>query len=136
MDCATLRRKLRTAPGLPLREKLWVVILIPLSFFIYLSLHKTHFKFFSRFLGRRYENYPLSTIVGVHKEIPARGIEKTIEPVSRNTPWETKCLVQVCMAKVLLFCYRIPCVIHLGAYLTDDNGKPLKAHALKSRPQQ
>jgi len=62
-------------------------------------------------------------------------IGRISELVSKYTPWESKCLVQVLMVRALLAYYHIPYVMHLGVTkaMAQESGEEgdsiMKAHA-------
>lgn len=57
----------------------------------------------------------------------ARQISKMVERVSRYTPWESKCLVQAVVGKILLRRQGISNTLYLG--VGKDEGNALIAHA-------
>ena len=122
-------RKCRNAWGLPLREKIWLVLLYPYSGIIQASLHLFPFKFFSKALGVHYQNHTLSTVVSEEQRLLAWRIGRIIELATRATPWNAKCLVQATMARSLLGYYHIPYVLHIGARIVPEEPIQMKAHA-------
>tara|TARA_R110002167_G_scaffold81044_3_gene222175 strand:- start:111 stop:599 length:489 start_codon:yes stop_codon:yes gene_type:complete len=122
-------RKSRTAWKLPLREKVWLILLFPYSGFIRASTYIFPFRIFSKALGLHYQNHTLSTVVTEQQRMLAWRIGKIVELATRATPWEAKCLVQAAMARTLLGYYHIPYVLHIGARITHEESEPLKAHA-------
>lgn len=126
---SALTRKLRNAWHLPWQEKLWMVLLYPYSGLIRVSMTLFHFRRWSKVLGVHYQNVTLSPLVTEQQRMKAWRIGRIVELTARLTPWESKCLVQAVMARTLLGIYGIPYILHLGAVMTDDQFKPLKAHA-------
>ena len=124
-----LVRKFRSAWCLPLREKLWILLLYPYSGFIRASMYLFHFRVLSRALGHHHQNYTLSPLVSEFQQLRAWRIGRIVELTARYTPWESKCLVQAAMARTLLGLYGIPYILHIGALMTHDDIEPLKAHA-------
>lgn len=57
----------------------------------------------------------------------ARRVGRVVETVSRRTPWESKCLVQAVVGKILLRRRGIGNTLYLG--VDRDDGKSLVAHA-------
>jgi len=54
-------------------------------------------------------------------------ISKAVKTVSRNTPWESKCLVQALTAKYMLKKRGIKSTVYFG--VAKDEEKDIKAHA-------
>lgn len=129
MTLRVLARKLRNAWRLPLHEKLWILLLYPYSGIIRASMTLFHFRTLSKALGQHYQNVTLSPVVTEAQRMKAWRIGRIVELTARMTPWESKCLVQAAMARTLLGFYGIPYILHIGALMTDDETKPLKAHA-------
>ncbi len=123
------KKKLGSFWRLPWREKAWLFILFPISGFIRLSLLTIRFRWLVRSLGQHYKNHQVSSLVSQQELDVAWRIGRITALVARYTPWQSKCLVQAVMARILLNFYHIPHVICLGARLTGDHTDPMKAHA-------
>ncbi len=124
-----LRDKSSTFWHLPQREKAWFFLLIPLSGAVRLVLCVMPFNWYARHLGEHHKNYQLSPLVSSSELERARGIGRTIALVSRYTPWQSKCLVQAVMARIMLGYYGIPYIMHLGTKLTRESSSSMKGHA-------
>ena len=71
-----------------------------------------------------------------HSEMPEQKdrqsvqlIRKAIRRAARRTPWESACLVQSLVARIMLQKRDIPGVIYLGVAAAQTEKTPLKAHA-------
>ncbi len=124
-----LSSKLRTAWGLPLREKAWCLLFFPYSGVIRLALLTLRFRWMARWLGKQHENYQFSPLVTACEMQLAWRIGRIAELVARFTPWQSKCLVQAILVRSLLGYYGVPYVMHLGARLTGEPSEAMKAHA-------
>ena len=122
-------KKFRSAWRLPLREKLWIVFLYPISGVIRAALIVVPFRVLSRGFGQHRLNRTLSTLVSEPQKLLAWRIGRIVELTARYTPWESKCLVQAVMVRLMCRLYHIPYVLHIGALLTHNKDEPMKAHA-------
>jgi hypothetical protein len=122
-------KKIRSAWCLPLREKIWLLLLYPYSGLVRAAILVFPFRLLARCLGQHHQNYQLSPLVSESQQKLAWRIGQITELTARYTPWKSQCLVQAIMAKSLLGFYRVPYVVHLGAKMTTEAKKPMKAHA-------
>ncbi|WP_404392335.1 lasso peptide biosynthesis B2 protein [Pseudoalteromonas phenolica] len=129
MSLILLIKKLPKLFTLPAKEICWFLMLFPLSGLIRAMLLFVPFKFYRSLLGAHYDKVQLSSLVLDSEKQLAWRIGILVKLVSRYTPWESMCLVQAIMARVLFGYYGIPYVLHLGVKLTQDNKEPIKAHA-------
>lgn len=83
------------------------------------------FRWLSKVLGRHMRESPMKE--GAAESALARMIGRGIETVSRYTPWESKCLVQAIVGKMMLRQYGIANTLYLG--VGRDEGNSLIAHA-------
>ncbi|TQV85348.1 lasso peptide biosynthesis B2 protein [Aliikangiella sp. M105] len=123
-----LVQKIRSAYNLPFREKFWFLFLYPYSGLIRAMILLIPFRKIAMYLGKYHHNYQLSCLASDKQLGIARRIGHVIKLVARYTPWDSKCFVQVIMARTLLGWYQIPYVIHFGARLTRQKKKPMTAH--------
>lgn len=126
---STVLNKARTAWRLPVREKLWLLLLYPYSGLIRAAILILPFKRLSPYLGQHYQNCELSPLVSESQRLLAWRIGRITELTARYTLWDSNCLVQAFMARTLLEIYHIPYVVHLGAKMTGDTSGPMQAHA-------
>ena len=125
-----LARKAATAWRLPIEEKLWCLFLVPCSAAVRLAIWALPFKRVAVFLGSSIRGeQQLFWSVTESQEARGRRIGKMGRLVARYTPWETKCLAQAIMVRMLLGWYDIPCVIRIGVMKSEEPDDPLKAHA-------
>lgn len=83
------------------------------------------FRRLARVLGKHMQESPLQE--NSVKLETARQIGRVVETVSRYTPWESKCLVQAIVGKILLRQRGIANTLYLG--VGRDEEKNLAAHA-------
>lgn len=121
--------KIKTAWRLPLRDKLWILVMYPLSGVIRASILLLPFRWLSRYLGNHRQNLQFSPPASEQQQRLGRRIGQIASLISRYTPWESKCLVQAVLARTWLAFYGVPYVLYLGAKLTPDGEKPMTAHA-------
>lgn len=121
-------RKVKTAWQLPLREKLWILLMYPLSGVVRASTLLLPFRWLSRYLGDHRQNRQFFPQASEQQQLLGRRIGQIALLISRYTPWESKCLVQAMLAKTLLAYYGVPYVLYLGAKLTPAGEKPMTAH--------
>lgn len=122
-------RKFNTAWGLSFREKLWLVLLYPLSGFFRLCTLVIPFRWVAGFLGECQKGESVSRGATQEQEELAWRIGRMCALAARYTPWESKCLVQALMARCLLGCYGVPYVIRLGVGKGEEASEGIKAHA-------
>lgn len=115
-------RKFRKYLSMQNREKIWVVLLFFLSALARAVILTVPFRRITPYLGQHHQNAQMAVIVTDKQLHTARWIGRITEQTARNTPWQSKCLVQAIIAKCLLSYYNIPYVLHLGvAKSTADN---------------
>lgn len=122
-------KPVRTFIVLPLRQKLWFVLLFPLSGLCRCMILTLPFARYAWLLGERRGNDQLLLLAQPQAEQLAWRIGRIIEQVGRFTPWESKCLVQAILARAMCRWYGLPYVLHLGVARNQDIGNPLQAHA-------
>lgn len=122
-------KPLRTFLQLPLRQKLWFLLLFPLSGLVRAMILAIPFARYAWLLGERRGNDQLLMVAGPQAEHLGWRIGRIVEQVARFTPWESKCLVQAILARAMCRYYHLPYVLHLGVTRNQDQGNPLKAHA-------
>ncbi len=99
-----------------LYEKLWILLLYPLSGAIRAAMILMPFRYIAPLLGRYYQNIELSTIASTAQQQRAWRIGMVINVVSKYTLWESRCLVKATMASILLNYYNIPYCLYLGVF--------------------
>lgn len=82
------------------------------------------FRFLSAVLGKYMQESPVTEDNG--KLLAAKRIGRLIETASRYTPWESKCLVQAIVGKLMLRRRGVANTLYLG---TAREGQRLVAHA-------
>nr|WP_241696916.1 lasso peptide biosynthesis B2 protein [Mariprofundus sp. KV] len=122
-------RKCGTFLRMPIREKFWFFWIWLISGPIRAALLLLPFRKMAPMLGEHCSNLQLAAIASDEQKQQAWRIGRIVELAASYTPWESKCLVQACMASILLRRYGIPYVIHLGVTRGDGVQDALKAHA-------
>ena len=90
-------------------------------------MHKVKFSRYEKYLGERGEKASSSTVENQEEIIQT--VRKVVKATSKNTPWESKCMVQAISCKWLLKKYGIETTIYFGVQNDTDNPSKLKAHA-------
>ncbi|QIV95585.1 transglutaminase superfamily protein [Allofrancisella inopinata] len=129
MIAKKILRKLLTAFKMPLKRKIWFIILYPISGVARFASLTLSLKKIFWYLGYMYENKELCIPANEQQIIIAYKISKTATLVSKYVPWESKCLIEAIMVKTLLKYYKIPYVIHIGIKKYNQEEKPFLAHA-------
>jgi hypothetical protein len=124
-----LFNKVRIFLHFPLREKIWFVLLIVLSGIARTVILVLPFRWVMRYLGVQFQNKQLSVLVTPQQLQRAWRIGIITTAATNYTPWESKCLIQAMVARLLLSYYQIPYVIYIGMTRTNQPEAKLKAHA-------
>lgn len=124
-----LLRKLRTFAGFNHQQLLWLLPLYVLSGLMRLSLLVFPFRRIAPYLGQHHANMTMTLLLTEEQENLSRRMGTVIKTISQYTPWESKCLVQAMLARVVLGWYGIPHIIYLGANLSGPPENPMNAHA-------
>lgn len=96
-----------------------------LTGFVRLAILLLPFRWLTPILGKHMQESPAKE-ASVKFET-ARRVGRVIETVSRYTPWESKCLVQAIVGKIMLRRRGIANTLYLG--VGKDEKKSLTAHA-------
>lgn len=83
-------------------------------------------------MGDQYlQNRTLCVLVNDEQAAMASRMGKLMYSVSKNVPWESKCLTDALCVKWLLDRYKIPAVFYLGARINSDetSADAMQAHA-------
>ncbi|MEE9338383.1 MAG: lasso peptide biosynthesis B2 protein [Methylococcaceae bacterium] len=112
-----------------LREKIWFVLLFVLSGIARVAVLVFPFRWVMRYLGAQFQNKQLSVLVTQQQLELAWRIGVITTVATKYTPWESKCLIQAMVARLLLSYYEIPYVIYIGMTRTKQPEAALKAHA-------
>ncbi len=124
-----LLHKLRTLAGFNHQQLLWFAPLYVLSGLMRLALLVLPFRRIAPWLGRHHANMTMTLLLTEEQENLSRRMGTVIRALSKYTPWESKCLVQAMLARVVLGYYGIPHVIYLGVNQSGPPEKPMNAHA-------
>ena len=112
-----------------LREKIWFVLLFVLSGIARAAILVLPFRWVMRYLGTQFQNKQLSVLVTEQQLEQAWRIGIITKVATKYTPWQSKCLVQAMVARLLLSYYKIPYVMFIGMTRTKQPEAKLKAHA-------
>ncbi len=121
--------KFRVFLHFPLHEKIWFVLLVVLSGIARTAILVFPFRWVMHFLGTQFQNKQLSVLVTQQQLEQAWRIGIITTTATKYTPWDSKCLVQAMVARLLLSYYKIPYVIYIGMTRTKLPEAALKAHA-------
>lgn len=120
-----LNRRVIRFFGLPWREQLLFIEAFCLTGVVRLAILLIPFRWMAPALGKHMFESPMKE--DSIKLVTAIRIGWIVETASRHTPWESKCLVQAIVGKILLRQYGIANTLYLG--VQRDDGKKLVAHA-------
>ncbi|MCC5879145.1 MAG: lasso peptide biosynthesis B2 protein [Idiomarina sp.] len=112
---------------MPLRKKLWFLLMWPLMGVCRAAILLLPFRFYRAVLGTSLGNTQLSVLVSDAQLRRAWQIGSAVELTARYTPWESKCLVQSIVCACWCRLYRVPYVVYLG--VRKDEQAAMKAHA-------
>jgi len=124
-----IKNKFSTFYTLSSRQKCWVLILLPYSGMLRFWLLFFPFQLLSITLGKQCSNLQLCSVINDNQLQCVDEIGQIIRLIERYSPWQSKCLIQVCLVAFLCRYYQIPYVIYLGVLKQDNINEPLKAHA-------
>lgn len=125
----TALRKIHTLVGFNRRQLVWLVPLFFLSGLMRLAILALPFRWIAPWLGQHYKNIVLTVLVTEEQEILSRQMGRVIQAICKYTPWESKCLVQAMLARVVLQRYGIPHIVFLGLARSVASESGLAAHA-------
>lgn len=111
-------------------EKMWVMFLICFSGLARAAILMLPFRWLSLLLGHYYHNIQLATLVTSFQLNRAKWIGRMTGQVARQTPWQSKCLVQAMMARCMLAYYGIPYVLYLGVNKAENHSEGQYSNAL------
>jgi hypothetical protein len=126
---SVLLHKLRTLAGFNQQQLLWFVPLYVLSGLMRLALLALPFRRIAPWLGQHHANMTMTLLLTEEQENLSRRMGTVIRTLSKYTPWESKCLVQAMLARIVLGYYGIPHVIYLGVNQSGPQENPMNAHA-------
>ena len=86
-------------------------------------------RYWSHYLGIYNQNIILSTIISSEQQKKAIYIGRSIQLVSKYTPWNSNCLVQAMVAKFWCSFYRIPYILHIGFIKSAQASNGYQGHA-------
>lgn len=118
----TSSEKLKFIIQLPLERKLWLICCFIGSIVCWFAIRILSPKKLAASLGHQYlSNRQVSVLATDVQATKASRIGKLMESVSKNVPWECKCLSEAICVKWLLNRYQIPSVFYLGARLQSPD---------------
>ncbi|WP_295456888.1 lasso peptide biosynthesis B2 protein [uncultured Thiodictyon sp.] len=122
-----VRRKAGAWQRMPWSEKGWFLVAYPLLGLARLALLSVPFRYIAPRLGQRLENVAVIPLATGRQITQAWHIGRAIRIAACYTPWESKCLAQAMVARVLLGLRRLPYALYLGVRKDDAAG--MAAHA-------
>jgi hypothetical protein len=120
-----LIKRLKKFFGMSWREQWLFMEAFCLTGIVRLAVLLLPFRWLSPFLGKHMQESLMNE--DVIKLEAAKRVGRVIETVSRYTAWESKCLVQAIVGKIMLRQRGISNTLYLG--VGRDDGKGLVAHA-------
>ncbi len=117
---------------LPGERKLWILVFLIGSILSWFAIRISSSKKLAKTMGDQYlQNRTLCVLATEEQALIASRMGKLMYSVSKNVPWESKCLTDALCVKWLLNRYKIPAVFYLGAKINDDDNhkNPMQAHA-------
>lgn len=120
-----LIRRIKKFFALSWRDRCLFIEAFYLTGLVRLAILLLPFRWLSRFLGVHMRESPMNE--DAKKIALAKWIGRMIEAVSRYTPWESKCLVQAIVGKIMLRRRGINNTLYLGVGRGEGHG--LVAHA-------
>ena len=124
---ALVWRKAGSWYHLPWPEKGWLLVAYPLLGLARLVLLGIAFRYVAPRLGQRLEHGAITPLATPRQITQAWHIGRAIRIAACYTPWESKCLAQAMVARVLLGLRRVPYALYLG--VRKDDGAGMAAHA-------
>lgn len=122
-----LLRKLRSWRGRPLAEKLWFGPAFLLLGIARAALLTVAFRRLAPLLGQGLQTAALVPLATEAEIVRALHIGRAVRLAANYTPWESKCLAQAMVARVLLGMKRLPYALYLGVSKSGDAN--MEAHA-------
>lgn len=112
---------------LPRNEKVWLLLIYPMSGVARVVILGLPFRWLAPILGEHYQNVQVSTLASDFQRKRAWRIGEVAALAAKYTPWESKCLVQASIAVLFYRYYKIPYILYLGVMKSEED--ELKAHA-------
>lgn len=125
----TLLRKILTLSRFSVHQWFWLVPFYILSGLFRAIVLTLPFRYLAPFLGHHNENAELAVICSPQQEQRARELGTIIRLLDRYTLWQSNCLVQAMLSRLVLSIYRIPHAVYLGVCADQEGDAGLKAHA-------
>lgn len=120
-------RKFRTFRLLPGFVIAWLIPCWLLLAFAKLAVLAVPFPRLAKRLGTPAGAQPFCLAVPPEIEDRARLIGKAVRIAAKYAPWNANCYPQALVARLLLGCWRAPCLIYFGVRHEDGTGA-MKAH--------
>jgi hypothetical protein len=122
-------KKITLITQLPLERKFWLLVCFIGSLLAWFAIRFISMRKLASLMGSYLENRQVAVIASDEQQIKASRIGRLMNTVSKNVPWECKCLSEALCVKWLLNYYKIPSVFYLGARLDSEDNNGMKAHA-------
>lgn len=124
----TLSEKFSHIFRLPLESKLWLATFVIGSLLSWLAIRISSSHKLARKMGAQHlQNRTLCVLANDEQCLKASRMGKLMYSVSKNVPWESKCLTDALCVKWLLDRYKIPAVFYLGAKIDNKNETSIDA---------
>ncbi|MFX4228799.1 MAG: lasso peptide biosynthesis B2 protein [Porticoccaceae bacterium] len=128
----TLSEKISHLLKLPAERKLWLLVFFIGSLLSWFAIRISNSQTLASKMGDQHlQNRTLCVLVNDEQAAMASRMGKLMYSVSKNVPWESKCLTDALCVKWLLDRYKIPAVFYLGARINNDKTslEAMQAHA-------
>jgi hypothetical protein len=124
-----LRRKLGSWRRKSLAEQGWFMVAYPLLGLARLALLTVPFRHLAPWLGDNLKTSAAVPLVSERQARQALEIGRAVRTAARYTPWESKCLAQAMVARLLLGLRGIPYALFLGVRKDETDPAGMAAHA-------
>lgn len=109
------------------KDKKYYLIALKWSMIVRFSMVFLPFKYYRGLFGKL-QNVAETNEYSPEKSLEIKRIREIVISICRNTPWESKCLVEAITCKKMLQKIGVETTVYLGIR-KDENGKEMKAHA-------
>ena len=126
---STARRKLGSWRRMSLAAQFWFIVAYPLLGLARMALLTVPFRYLAPWLGHNLKTSAAVPLVSERQAWQALEMGRAIRTAARYTPWESKCLAQAMVARLLLGLRGIPYALFLGVRKDETDPAGMAAHA-------
>lgn len=124
---ALIRRKAGAWRRMSMEARAWFLMAYPLLGLARLILLAVPFRCIAPWLGQNQRTAAVVPLASQEEITRALAIGRAVRIAARHTPWESKCLAQAIVARVLLGLKGLPYALFLG--VRNDPAAGMTAHA-------